>query len=296
MRNPLETSELLAFTQTVDAKSLTRAAAQLHVPRPTISRRLARLEKRLGARLLRRSTRGLALTDAGEVLYRHARIVLEAVTNAERSVRRPDDAIVGELRISVPPLGDEGLHDRIAQFAARHPKLRLQVHASTRHVDLQRDGYDVAIRAGSDIIPGLVARTLFRSKIIAVASPSYVKQHGAPKTARDLRDHRCLMGFARGDVPQTHWRIDGRAVHVEGAFFCNDIALLCASAARGLGIALVPQLFVGARVDAGTLVQVLDDASFGTDAVAIVWAERELVAPQVRAFVDAMVSWRPRGA
>src|SRR6202142_3210903 len=103
MRDPLETVELLAFTRIVDAKSLSRAARELRVPRPTISRRLARLEERLGARLLRRTTRSLALTDAGEALYRHARIVLDAVTDAEASGRRTDDAVRGDLRVSVPP-------------------------------------------------------------------------------------------------------------------------------------------------------------------------------------------------
>src|SRR4051795_10351404 len=103
MSAPLETAELLAFARTVEAKSLSRAAAELGVPRATVSRRLARLEERLGARLLRRTTRSLALTDAGEALYRHARIVLDAVTNAEASVRRTDEVVRGDLRVSVPP-------------------------------------------------------------------------------------------------------------------------------------------------------------------------------------------------
>src|SRR3954464_3693166 len=106
MNEPIETSELLAFAKTVDAKSLSRAAAELGVPRATISRRLARLEKRLGVRLLRRTTRSMVLTDAGEALYRHARIVLEAVAEAEASLLRTDNAIRGDLRISVPPMQD----------------------------------------------------------------------------------------------------------------------------------------------------------------------------------------------
>ena len=104
MTDPVETAELLAFSRTVDARSLSRAAAELGVPRATISRRLARLEARLGARLLRRTTRSLVLTDAGEALYRHARIVLDAVSQAEASVRRTDEAVRGELRVSVPPM------------------------------------------------------------------------------------------------------------------------------------------------------------------------------------------------
>jgi len=104
MSEPVETAELLAFSKTVEAKSLSRAAAELGVPRATISRRLARLEQQLGVRLLRRSTRSLVLTDAGTALYRHARIVLDAVKHAEESVRRNDDAVRGDLRVSVPPM------------------------------------------------------------------------------------------------------------------------------------------------------------------------------------------------
>src|SRR5919204_694425 len=103
MQEPLENVELLAFTKAVESRSLSRAAAELGVPRATLSRRLARLESRLGARLLRRTTRSLTVTDAGEVLYRHARIVLDAVGEAEASIRRKDDAVRGNLRVSLPP-------------------------------------------------------------------------------------------------------------------------------------------------------------------------------------------------
>src|SRR5690349_940253 len=110
MADPVENSELLAFARTVDAKSLSRAAAELGVPRATVSRRLARLEERLGTRLLRRTTRSLVLTPAGETFYRHARIVLDAVKMAEASVQRTDAAIAGDLRVSVAPMQDESFY------------------------------------------------------------------------------------------------------------------------------------------------------------------------------------------
>src|SRR6185369_16909820 len=103
MTEPLETAELLAFVRVVDAKSLSRAAVELGVPRATIGRRLGRLEERLGTRLLRRTTRSLALTDAGEVFYRRARIALEAVAEAQACIRSTSDEMRGELRVSVPP-------------------------------------------------------------------------------------------------------------------------------------------------------------------------------------------------
>jgi DNA-binding transcriptional LysR family regulator len=295
MREPLETAELVAFTRIVDAKSLSRAARELRAPRPTISRRLARLEARLGVRLLRRTTRSLALTDAGEALYRQARLVLDALAAAEASVRRPDDAMAGELRISAPPILDEAFYDLVARFTKRHASVRVQVHVSAREVDLRREGYDVAIRAGTAISPGLVARNLFRTKLVLVASPAYLAEAGTPRTTKDLRAHRCLMGFGGGDLPQTHWQIDGRSVHVQGAFFSNDMPLLCGAAARAMGIALVPHLFAAPYLATSALVPVLPHASLGRGTIAAVWLDRELLDPRVRAFVDAIAKWQPLG-
>jgi DNA-binding transcriptional LysR family regulator len=292
MTEPLETAELLAFARTVEAKSLSRAAADLRVPRATISRRLARLEQRLSARLLKRTTRSLVLTDAGEALYRHARIVLDAVSHAEASVRRTDDAIRGDLRVSVPTMSDPSFYAMLSAFAQAHPEVRLQIHFSSQVVDLQRGGYDVALRASSELQPGLVARVLSRVPTIAVASPEYLAKHGTPRTRRDLRHHRCLMGFAGGEVPQTYWPLgSGGKLAIDGCLFANDPRMLCDAAVRGLGIALLPMMLVRDFLQTKELVQVLPGALGAEARLAVVYAERELVPPQVRAFVDAVVAW-----
>ncbi len=293
MSDPVENSELLAFARTVEAKSLSRAAAELGVPRATVSRRLARLEERLGARLLRRTTRSLALTPAGETFYRHARIVLDAVKTAEASVARTDAAIAGDLRVSVPPMQDETFYAMIAEFAKAHPAVRLQVHFSSRHVDLRRDGYDIAIRAGMTIEPGLVARTLGRSDTIAVASPKYLAEHGTPRRRKDLAQHRCLVGFARGELPETHWPVGGAMVHVENVFSSNEIRMLVHAAVKGLGLAFLPRMIVEEHLASGALVRVMEGVLDGENRIAIVYPERELVPPQVRAFVDMVVAWAP---
>ena len=296
MMDPLETAELLAFAKIVDLKSLSAAADALRVPRATISRRLARLESKLAARLLRRTTRSLALTDAGEALYRHARIVLDAVQQAESSVRRSDDAIRGDLRVSAPPIDSPSFQNMICGFAKKHPEVRLQVHLSTQLVDLSRGDYDVAIRATGALSPGLVARTLSRDAVIAVASPAYLAERGVPRSRKDLRNHRCLMGFARGEVPQTHWTFSRGQQHTEqhaidGAFFSNDISLLCSAALRGMGIAFLPGFLVASDIEAGDLVQVMPGVLEAKTQIAVVYLEREFVPAQVRAFVDEVVAW-----
>jgi DNA-binding transcriptional LysR family regulator len=296
MADPLlETAELLAFTKVVEARSLTRAALELEIPRATLGRRLSRLESRLGARLLRRTTRSIAITDAGEALYQRARQVLDAVAQAEASVRQGDDAVRGQVRVSVPPLMTPEFADVLCGFAARYPDVRLQVDFSSRHVDLRREGFDVAIRGSNRALePGLVARVLSRGTQIAVASPSYLAANGTPKTARDLKRHRCLMGFARGERPETHWpRIGGGQVQVQGTFFTNELRLLGQAVFMGLGIALLPEFMVRPLIAAGDLVQVLAGVVGSESRASLVYAERELMPPQVRAFIDWVVEHVP---
>jgi DNA-binding transcriptional LysR family regulator len=295
MSDPLETSELLAFARTVESRSLSRAASELRVPRATVSRRLARLEQRLSTRLLRRTTRSMVLTDAGEALYRHARIVLDAVQHAEASVRRTDQTVRGDLRVSAPPLMSRSFHAMICGFAQRYPEVRLQVHLSAQIVDLARGDHDVAIRASGQMQPGLVARVLSRDPVIAVASPAYLAVHGTPRGSADLRQHRCLMGFGGRDVPETHWTFAAGGkptkIQVDGTFFSNDLTLLCAAAVNGLGIAVLPMVLVRRFVEEGTLVQVLGGLLEWKSQLAVVYLEREFVPPPVRAFVDAAVKW-----
>ncbi|AKV03840.1 Transcriptional regulator, LysR family [Labilithrix luteola] len=293
MNDPLENAELLAFTKAVDAQSLTRAAAELGIPRATIGKRLARLEARLGVRLLRRTTRSLLLTDAGESFYRQARIVLDAVSQAEASIRRPGDPISGDLRVSLPPMTGARFLDTIAEFAEAHPAVRLHVFFSSRMIDLRREGYDVALRATEVLEPGLVARTIARTSLVAVASRAYLAEHGEPRRASDLSHHRCLMGFARGELPQTHWPIGKKKVALEGAFFSNSPELLCRLAARGRGIALVPAVAAAGYVERGELVHVMSTLLRVEGRMALVYPERDLVPPQVRAFIDWMVARLP---
>lgn len=293
MLNPVETAELLAFVRVVEAQSLSRAAVELGIPRATIGRRLARLEQRLGVRLLRRTTRSLTLTEPGELFYRHARIVLEAVTQAEASVRRSDEVMRGDVRLSAMPINDDSFFAMITAFAKRYPEVRVQVDFSTRIVDLRRDGYDVALRASSVIEPGLVARIVGRHESIAVASPEYLASMGTPRTVKDLRKHRCLTSFARGELPQSEWPVGRGVVHVDGSFSSNDLVLVREAAVRGLGVALLPKFLVADQLDDGSLVHVLPGVVGTQIRLAVVYLEREFLPPQVRAFVEALVEWAP---
>ena len=297
MNEPVETAELLAFTRAVDAKSLSRAAAELGVPRATIGRRLVRLEERLGTKLLRRTSRSLLLTDPGERFYRHARVLLDSIAQAEASVRSATNAMRGELRVSIPALGvtagaTESFNAMATSFARKHPEVRLQVDVSTRFVDLLRDGYDVALRTTYQVHPGLVARTVERNKFIAVAAPAYLAEHGTPRSVKELRRHSCLTSFTRGELSQCTWPAGRGVAHVEGSFSSNDPGLLREAAVNGLGIALLPKLLIAHLLQSGVLVQVLAGVVEAEHHVAVVYPDRDLL-PHVRAFVDVLVAWAP---
>lgn len=291
MQEPVESSELLAFYRTALARSLSRAAKELGVPRATLSRRLARLEERLGVRLIHRTTRRLQLTDAGETLLGHAEGVLQALRAAEASVHQTDAVVRGELRVSAP-----GAHPSIirlmANFAARYPELHLEVHFGSQHVDLLSSGYDVVLRAGLAIDPGLVGRVLGRTRLYAVASPAYLRARGVPRSARELSKHACLLGYARGETRESYWPLRrGSRTLVPGAFTSNDPQMLKAAALAGLGIALLPSTIIHEEVATGALIPVLRQ-QVGADArFMVLHLDRQLVAPAVRAFVSAAVEW-----
>ncbi|KTR97037.1 LysR family transcriptional regulator [Pantoea dispersa] len=287
-----ETSELIAFTKTVDAKSLSRAAAELGIPRATLSRRIAQLEKKLDARLLLRTTRSLVLTDLGSIFYKEAIIALEAIRQAEQSVSRAGGHIRGDLRVSLPPGMKPSFRAMLCEFIALHPMLRVHIHTSSNHIDFRNGNFDVALRASSQMQHGLIARTLFRDPVIAVASPDYLSKMGVPATPDDLIDHQCLVGLARGELPDMYWPLlSGDQIKVDGVFFSDDITLLCDAALNSRGIALLPEDLIREHIQQGDLLPVLRNI-LGTEMqIAVVYPDRHFLLPQVRAFIDAVVSW-----
>lgn len=292
MQDLLETAELEALARIVEAGSLSRAALELGVPRATIGRRLARLEERVGVRLIRRSTRKLALTDAGTTLYHHALLALASVRDAADSVRTVDGALRGRLRVSVPPMASASFDAMVDGFLLRHPDVRIQIHSTSVHADLVTGGFDLALRASAELDPGLVARPLARSRTIAVASPEYLARRGMPRRARDLVGHACLLGFDRGEMPNHYWPLArGRTMRVDGPLATNELGGLMSAASAGLGIALLPLFLVATAIRDGALRPVLPEIVGGRVQIAVVYPDRELVPQVVRAFIDELIEW-----
>lgn len=280
-----------SFVAVVDAGSISAAATALGLPRETLSRRIARLEERLGVRLLHRSSRQLSLSPAGHQLYARARPLVAAAREAEAEVRLLDDVPRGILRVAMPPgPAAAGLSSVFTALLRRWPELRIEAIAATRHVDLIAEGIDVALRGGVVRDLRLVARKLLGASLIAVAAPVYLRARGAPRTASELDQHDLLLGMDAGELPARAWpRLDGPPAPVAGRLVSNDLQLLVAAVRGGHGIALLPELAVRGELAAGELEQVLGGEIGGAAGLWVVWPDRARTPPKVRAFVDHVV-------
>lgn len=283
-------NDVLAFTRVADSGSFTAAAVRLGWPKSSVSHRVARLERRLGARLLERSTRKLRLTDVGARYHEHARRVLEELEQASATVARFRTGPQGWLRISASVvLGQALLPPLVAEFATKYPEVQLFVDLTNRRVDLLEEGFDLAIRSGVLPDSSLVARTLGRASARLYAAPAYLRQHGKPQEPADLGTHVLIDNAP--SAPTDHWTLthdDGREASVPARFRLvgNDPALLREVAARGEGIVSLPDFVAAPALAERRLVPVL--AAWATRRVEVhaVFPSHKSLSPALRAFVD----------
>ncbi|MCW8906035.1 MAG: LysR substrate-binding domain-containing protein, partial [Sedimenticola sp.] len=186
-------SDLRSFVAVVNTGSFNGAAQQLQSSTAAMSRRVARLERELGVRLLNRTTRRLDLTESGKQFHADATAILQALEEAEERISCSSEQIRGTLRIAAPlTFGTQCLGPLLPGFLQRHPELRLQVQLEDRLTDLIADQVDLAIRIGSLPDSSYVATRIADVERVVCASPGYLEQHGAPRTPGDLKTHNCL--------------------------------------------------------------------------------------------------------
>ncbi|MBV5335683.1 LysR family transcriptional regulator, partial [bacterium] len=186
--------DMLAFIKVVDARSFTAAADRLGLSKSVVSRRIAELEDRLGARLLNRTTRRLSPTEVGQAFYERCTRIVSDLDEAERAVGDLHGAPRGRLRLNAPvSFGRLHLAAAIVAFVERHPAIEIDIELNDRYVDLLEDGYDLAVRIGRLRDSSLVARKLAPCRRVMVASPAYLERFGAPQIPEDLARHNCLL-------------------------------------------------------------------------------------------------------
>jgi DNA-binding transcriptional LysR family regulator len=272
----------------VDSGSFSNASRAIGSSASAVSKSVARLERRLGVRLLQRSTRTLSLTSEGAAYYERVAPLLRAIEDAEDIVQMAESAR-GLLRVTTPVFVGRTLIGEWSQaFLARHPNVRLELSVSDRHVDLIREGFDVALRVGDLADSDLTARKLADLAMVMIASPGYIAARGAPRTVEELHQHACLRYLLAGR-PYPFAFADGSTITPDSALDSDDGITLYHAALHGAGIAQVLRFAVEDDFAAGRLVEILPDVAMPSVPMHVVHAFGRQLPVRARLFVDFLV-------
>lgn len=287
------TDELLVFVTVIDSGSMTAAAETLQQTVSGVSRTLTRLEKKLDATLVRRTTRRLQLTDEGELFLARARAILAAMEDAEEAMARHRERPAGRLRVdAASPFVLHCIVPHVKSFAALYPEITLELTSNERIVDLLEQRVDIAIRIGALQDSTLHARALGSSRLRVLASPAYLAEHGEPRDIDELMRAR-LIGFTApeslNDWPLADTREDRAAsfVSIRPAVAASSGETIRQLALDGGGIACLADFMIAADVRAGRLRTILDDILEDVrQPINAVYYQSESMAARSRAFLD----------
>lgn len=280
--------DVLAFVRVAETGSFARAAERMGLSKPVLSRRVARLEGQLGARLLTRSARGAQPTNVGQAYYERAAAILADLEAAQEVVAEAVTQIAGPIRLSAPlSFGISYLAPALADFALSHPAVELDIEFEDRQVDLVGGGYDLAVRIGRLADSSLIARRIAPVRKHVVASPAYLDAHGRPARPADLAGHAILV---YGNE-QWRFRVGERweTVRVQPRMRTNNGEMLRAAAQAGLGICMLPSFIAAPALEDGGVEVILRDFAAEEGALHAVMPPGRAATARVRALVDFLV-------
>jgi len=290
-----DVQSLLIFARVVEARSFTAGAARAGISKSVASSRIAALEERLGTRLLHRTTRRLTLTPDGLSLYEHAAQMANAADAAAATGAGVSAEPRGVLRVNAPVVFAQlYLVEPLAEYLARHPRVRVELLLADRMVDLVAEGIDVAIRISARLRDSsLVGRKLAEDRTLVCASPAYLARRGTPLTPGELIHHDCLRYSLLESADEWRFRdstLEARSfsVPVEARFQTQSGSLLREAALAGMGLTVLPSFMVARDLAQGALVQVLAPYSFIRIAIQALYAPTRTLPGNVRAFVDLL--------
>ena len=257
-------AEISAFVTVVDHKSFTGAAKQLGLSPPRISELIRALEERIGVRLVERTTRSVAATEAGENLLTRLRPLLEDYQTALDSMSDFRDKPAGIVRLTVAtPAAHFVLAPVVPRFLAKYPDITLEISANNRYTDIVAERYDAGIRPGDRVEGDMIAvRVSDDLAVVHVAAPSYLARKGVPKTPEDLLNHSCIrFRLPAGVLP---WRFRGKqgsveSTHFNGSLIIDDLIMGVRAAIDGVGVLQTLPQYVARDIAEGRLVTLLDD-------------------------------------
>jgi len=256
-------NELALFSIVVEAKSFNKAAQIAGISTPALSKKITKLESELGVQLLHRTTRRLHLTEAGAILYQHAKDIHRQVNDAVSAVSNFSQGLNGVIKMTVPTIsGELLLSEAVAQFSQQHPNLTIDMRLENQFVDLVKEGLDLAIRTGVLADSSLIAKPLMESNWVVCCAPSYISANGQPQTIEDLTQFNCLA-YAYQAQGACDWRLrkngQEHSVRISGNFSTNNAQALRKAALAGCGIVYVPRCCVYQDLCNGDLIALLTD-------------------------------------
>lgn len=280
------------FVEVAKQQGFAPAARALNLSTSAVSRYVIDLEEWLGVQLIQRTTRKLSLTDVGKTYLDRCRRVVADVSDIRHTASEQQAEPQGALRITAPVfIAKTCLQDLLPGFLNRHPKVELEIVVVDRFVDLIEEGFDLAIRAGELQDSSLVARKLMDVRLVLVAAPTYLEQHGIPKTIAELKHHNCLI--ESGPSYANRWPVADKKttkpIPVQGNVRVNSGEIVRSLALAGIGIALLPAFFVNKDIHEGRLVSFLESTVQFGGGVFAVYPQHRHLSPSVRSFIDYLV-------
>ncbi len=281
---------LQLFIRVVETGSFSRAAEEFGITQPTVTKALAATEKRLGARLLHRSTRGVTPTEVGQRYYERCLGIARDIDEAENVAALVQSEMGGTMRISTSvAFGRRVMVPLVLRYMQLHPKVAVDLSFDDRYVDLVEQGVDVALRMGRLADSTLGARYLGINPWLMVASPDYVRTHGEPRKASDLSAHDCLIySSVQGDARWSLTLPDGRerSVPVQGHLRSNSLSAVLDAATAGMGLAILPWYVAGPSVAGGKVDPVMVDHRLPKQDLHAVFPSPKQVPAKVTQFID----------
>jgi len=293
-------SGLLVLAAIAESRSFGRAASRLGKTQPAVSRAIQRLEDRLHAKLVHRTSRHVEVTDAGHELLSKVLPLLQGIEEATVGASNHASVINGTLRVACDAVFARlVLAPELAQFLKNHPALQLKLETRNDLSDLVSDGFDLAIRFGSPSVSTLVCRRLYSPRVLTVAAPSYLEQRGRPRSPNDLVDdgHECIVAIDPATGKPFDWEFwrgnEKVKVAVSGNLTVTDAGTKIGACLAGYGIAQVIDLGIDTHLRAGMLEPVLTDWPDETFPLYVYYPSRNHVPAKVRAFIDFVVNMMP---
>ncbi len=288
------------LVEVINSGSFSAAARVLGVSKSHVSQQISRLEDRLNTRLLHRTTRKISLTETGALYYEQARQVVEDLQAAERVVTMLQEEVKGQLRISAPHLiGEALLVPALAEFLETNTELEIELHLSSRKIDLIEERFDLAIQVGARKDVNVVNRGLAPANFHVVASPDYLQRHPAPQQPSDLKHHSCLLFVdSRFSRP---WRFRGSpgskkpiSIPIKSKWRSNSGHALRSAAEQGLGLAYLPDYYLREALASGTLLTVLDDWQTIEREIVVIYQHKAHLSAKIRLFSQFLVGYFAR--